>query len=269
MAFRVSFFFIQASGRIGGWSENFWSSLTDLTTCQVKAASLKNLLNNLTGAQAYCARYRISDANTFRNVITVELNTAGPQPVGSGNPDADYPSTALQLELRGAPNYKTNQWLRGLPDSVTTTSGTYNPPGYFLTAMSALIAELTSGSNQWSLNVLNVAVVPKLVSGLTNAGVVTCLGHGFATGARVRIKGFKGITGANRVWSITNLTVDTFSLNLYTPPVGFSVVPGTPTARLQTYIQPQISGGRVVRVTSHKTGRPTGLLGGRRRTRRT
>lgn len=268
MPFHVSFFFAQQSSKLGGWSENFWNNGTDLSTLSTNVLDLRKLLDDCTGAQAYCPRVRISDVGVFRNVVTIEIAGSQPNPIDSNNPDADYPSTALQLQLTAAPNYKTTQWLRGLPDSVTTLSGTYNPPGYFVTAINKLIAYLSNGANQYALNVLDKTVVPKVITNITQQGVVTCPGHGYATGNKVRVKGVKGLVVANGVWAITVIDTNTFSLNFWVPPPVVLQPYGTPTARLQSYIQVACTGGKVVRVTSHRTGRPTGLLGGRRHRRR-
>lgn len=53
------------------------------------------------------------------------------------------------------------------------------------------------------------------VGGATNASpiAITCTGHGFTTGTRVRIDYVAGNTAANGVWTITAVDANTFTLN--------------------------------------------------------
>jgi hypothetical protein len=87
----------------------------------------------------------------------------------------------------------------------------------------------------------------------------------------VRIKGYQIPRGINAVWRATVLTADTVQLNHWIAPTNPNVVAfgKNPTIRKQVYTYVSITGARIVRATSHYTGKPTELLGGRRRTRRT
>jgi hypothetical protein len=105
-------------------------------------------------------------------------------------------------------------------------------------------------------------------------GIVTAPAHGlgaFGAIVSVRIKGYQIPRGINAVWRATVLTADTVQLNHWIAPTNPNVVAfgKNPTIRKQVYTYVSITGARIVRATSHYTGKPTELLGGRRRTRRT
>lgn len=276
MPFRVSYFTIQQTGKLGGWSQNFWNSASDLSVTKANAESLYSKMGLIQGAQPYMPAYRISDITTFRNVTNVLHPGATSVPVSSSNPDADYPSTALSLKMTAALNYVTRQWLRGLPDQIIALSGTYQPsrlPGY-TTKINNFFAELKLPSNGWSMHVLDRSVLPKVLTNVVVAsGVVTVPNHGFGASGdvvKVRIKGTTGYRPLNAIWRSTIIDSNTIQLNFWTPQPSTVVIGGAnPTARLQSYILVPIQNVEVVRATSHRTGRPTDLLGGRRRARRT
>lgn len=269
MPFRVTFFWQQQSSKLGGWSENFWSSLSDVSSVQTAALALRTLMDNAKGAQVVCNTIRISDAATFRNVQNVLIPGASTIPTTPSN-DADYPSTALQLKMKAAGNYSTTQWFRGIPDANVSNSGQYNPIPSYVSKISTIAAEITNSSKQWSVRVLDRTVLKKVVSNLApTTGIVTCTAHGYGpagTTLKVRIQGFASPKVANKVWRITVIDADTFQLNFWQSTSG-PVSGNNPTARAQVYTYIQVSGLEVVRATSHRTGRPIGLLGGRRRRR--
>jgi len=268
MPFKVSFFSTQQSTLQGGWSENFWSSKLDLPACITAAQALRTKLDNLHGDQTVTPYIRISDSATFRDVKLIEIPTT-PVATLTLATTSDYPSTALLLKMTSAENYVTRQWIRGLPDNIIRESGRYRPVAAYLADFNAFIAVLTSGGNGWSMRVLDRTVPKKVVQNITAAGVVTVLAHGYAANAKVRISRAKGLTQANSVWRVTPVDADTFSLQGWVTDNPSPVYLGNGEVRLQTYVLKAIANVEVVRSSAHKTGRPFGLLGGRRRTRRT
>lgn len=271
MPFRVSFRFGQQSTKAGGWSENFWINSNDLTFVTNKANEMWTVLWNSKAAQITGQYIRISDTSTFRNVLKIRKNTGASAP--TTGTDADYPNTALTFNVVAAGNYSTRQWLRGLPDSIVAQSGTYRPTPTFVGQINAVIAVLKNSSNLWSVRALDRTVLPKVVTAMdVTTGIVTCPAHGYGPAgsvARVRVKGFSSPKQANKVWRITVIDSNTFSLSLWTPLTGTPVTGNNPTARLQTYTFVQIADLTDIVVTSHKTGRPTELLSGRPRKRKT
>lgn len=270
MPFRIKINWQQQSSKLGGWSTNFWLNSDDLTFTKAKAAELSDAINRITGAQVISPSYTISDIATFRNVENVE-NGAFPTVAATASTDADYPSTALNIVLTAAGNYKTGQWIRGIPDANISNSGRYVPQGAYAGKVAAFFGVLQSSSNLWAIRVLDRTVQKKVITGLVLAtGIVTCPAHGYGpagTTVKVRVQGFTTPKSANKVWRITVIDANSFQLNFWQVPTDTAVTGNNPTVRLQSYILIQIASGRVVRASSHYTGRPTGLLGGRRRRR--
>jgi hypothetical protein len=99
--------------------------------------------------------------------------------------------------------------------------------------------------------------------------VITITAHGFTDLDLVRISRVRGDPRSNRVWRINRIDTDTFSLIGWVElAVAFPYLGGG-TAVAQVYSFRPIVQAEVVRATSHRTGRPSGLLGGRRRRRPT
>lgn len=274
MPLRITFFSQQQSGLLGGWQENFWNLGSDPVAVQAPANALAQLLSNIKGNQAYVVRYRIASATTFRNVLTVETGYS-PSPAGTTG-DADYPSTALQLKLTanggGAGNYKTLQWMRGLPDVIVAKSGTYQPTSAFTNKLNAIFNLLTTTANGWAVNALLKTLLPTPITAFDNAtGIVTAPNHGLgAVGeiVNVRIKGTGIRNRLNNLWHVTIINTSTVQINFWVPENPYIPITGKkPTIRKQVYTQVQISTCAPGMIASHKTGRPTGLLGGRRKQR--
>jgi hypothetical protein len=139
--------------------------------------------------------------------------------------------------------------------------------------LSAFIAEYKDVNNQWSVRVLDRNVLKKVVTALAIAtGILTVPAHGYGpagTVVRIRVQGFTLPVQANQIWRATVIDADTLQLNFWTPLSNIPVYGKNPTCRLQTYVYVQSTSLEVVRATSHRTGRPIALLGGRRRRRKT
>lgn len=266
MPFRVSYFFVQQTARAGGWSENFWNGASDLNVAVTKANDLGNALLAVHGHTSYITAIRYSEVGAFRRVAVAEQTmTFNPQ-VGNAVV-SDYPTTALLLRMNSAPNYVTNQWIRGIPDSQISAGGFYVPTGTFAQAANALFGVLTTGTNQWAMRVQDKSVPKKAIFSISNTGVVTVPNHGYFDGDYIRVSRVQGFKGANGVWKIQVVDTNSFQLLFWTaPPVGTPMY-GNPTAQKQikTFISPV--GAAFIRATEHKVGRPSGVLTGRRRTR--
>jgi hypothetical protein len=276
MSFRTTIRNVQQAGdKTGGWGESFWNNTSDLTAMITLSTALRQALNDVKGNEDKLPSMRISNPDTFRLVKLVNFAGAfGSFPSVYG--DADYPSTALMLKLSAPGPYTSNQWIRGIPDQIVTAGGTYTPGGRpgWLAKMNTLLGILMSGSNGWSIRGLNRAIPRVPITGVNlTTGVVTCPNHalgGAGAIAKTRISGFKIPKGLNQVWRVTVIDANSFQLNFYAPPA-VTVVPFgvNPTSRAQLFIYVPIQTAEIIRATSHYTGRPTALLGGRRRNRQT
>lgn len=263
MPFRVSFFHQVQQAKLGGWSENYWSSHTDLERAQNSALALRPLLGQLHGSQVVQPSIRISDISTFRDVLLITVNTEPGSDVGV-SAAVDYVTTAILLKLRSAGNYTVRQWIRGIKDNMVRLGGLYSPVAADVTRMFTFLRHLESAQNGWTMRVLDRAVPKKVVAAATSAGILTVRAHGYAADSLVRVSRGKGLTEINGLWRVTVVDPDTLQLQGFVVPPLPAPYRGGATVRLQQYRLEPIQTASIVRATSHKTGRPFGLLGGRR-----
>jgi hypothetical protein len=238
---------------------------------------MSGLIYNLSGAQVSMPFYRITTLGAFRSSQTVLLTNPPTPPITPGN-DSDYPTTALQF-IMNAPGptpapYRALEWLRGIPDAITTTAGTYHPTSTFTTRLNAFFAALTASGNNWALNVLDrTQPFANLASFNQTTGVIAAPAHGVPVNGRVykvRVKGTGIRNYLNQIWSVIAPDANTLQVQNWQAPTIPAVIFGkTPTVHLQSYIQVQINAVSVGIISAHKCGRPSNLLGGRRKTRQT
>jgi hypothetical protein len=237
-----------------------------MDTAQASTRRLINAyLNGFAGQQIRVPRFRISQYGAFR-VAQLFSNGTGPATGPTAN-DADYPTTKLQVQLTGLAPQRTFQWFGGIADTSTTGGGFWTPTPDVATAFNSLVALLTTGSEGWGIYVLNPASPRLVVTNVdgTTGIVTTATNHGFATNDYVRIQRVNGIPGINGVWQITALTSPTqFQLIGW---VSTTSVMTKSNGRVQAQgrVIQQITGVTPVQVTSHRVGRPTSQLGGRRK----
>jgi hypothetical protein len=268
MPFKVAYFCQWTGERSGGWSENYWNNNTDLASVITAANGLRFPLDNCHGRQTGIPFIRISDATSFREV-TILTFPLGITPPGStpNDADSDFPTTALLLKFNGPNGYVVRQWLKGTWDGITSRGGIYSPTPTFVGNINGLVSTLTTGSNQWVLRCLDKTVPALPIADISQAGVVTVPGHPYATNDRIRISRARGLTQANKIWRVTKIDANTFSLIGWIVPTVVTPYLGNGTARKQTYTFVPIVAGKVDRVTEHHVGRPFGLLVGRRKRR--
>jgi len=268
MPFRVSIFFTQQQDLLGGWSENFWNSKTDLAAARTAGNALALALNGFHGNQTQLIAMRISDPASFR-AVDITRYALAVQPPSRGDFGSDFVTTAGLLVLGANPNYITRQWLRGIPDGDIAFGGRWSPLPTSVTAFGGVRTLLTNTSNGWVLKKQNRDTLKKVIQAVTQAGVVTCTGHGLASNDRTRISRAKGTFIINRVWQVTVIDPNTFQLIGFVQPAVPAVYLGNGTSQAQIPIYPAIGSADISRATSHRTGRPFGQLSGRRRVRRT
>lgn len=271
MAFRVTVFFEQSGDKSGGWSMNFWNNTNDLSLMQPIAQRLVDRLDDMTGVETRPVSVRISEIGAFRRIFQF-TPVVSPRGISTAPTTSDYVNTALLMKLGAAPSYQTRQWLRGIHDSVVVEGGKYRATAALMRRYTAFFTYLASGGDNWSLRVQSATAPNKDIEAISGAGVVTITGHGFpatpvgGTGlTKVRITRCKGDFFYNGVWSIKNVTTDTFSLVGWVAPGDLQPYRGGGKAILQLPVLVAINGGTFLRATSHKTGRPSNVLTGRRK----
>lgn len=268
MPFKITYFFKLQMELEAGWSFSLFNNNTDIAPARAAALALLTPLDKLGGTQTIISNIRISDLTSFRSVSLLSTTITPDADLTQSN-SSDYATTAVLLKVSGPGGYLARMWYRGVPDNIIRGAGRFNPTAAWLGYFSTMRGVLLSGSNQWSLRVLDKTVPKKIVQAVTQQGVCTVTGHGYATNSKVRISRGKGLTQINKVWRITSIDPNTFSLQGWVDPLVNTPYLGNATAQLQSPIFVPIVDVETVRASSHKTGRPFGLLGGRRRTRRT
>jgi len=288
MPFKIAYRVTMQSTKGAGWSMNFWHPASDWTKARSAALALAPALWNLMGSTAFLPSYRISQVGVFRAVQNILY--PGGTVLSTFNGDADYPSSALLIKLYGTAttNYATEQWIRGIRDEALTKGGIWAPANSpqtvnaFTVFCNVLVAQgfslrcldqTTTGQPVLNFNYsLGTFTTPNNTNPIINPGA----------GNYVRIKGMGKGSPANGVfalsWVIPTLPATPFAQipgwipSTYAP----TKVPKKPLCTQQVYIYPLVNnsagsvsglGGDIIRGTSHKTGRPTEVLSGRRKAR--
>jgi len=272
MACKVTFFWFQAMEKLAGFTETFWNVNGTLAGAFSDAQNLGSALNQLHGRQTVLQNIRVSNALNLRDTTNFPQALTIPAPQGDGA-DSDYVNTGALLVLKSAstppaPSYTTRQWVRSLWDAWVDKGGRLQSTAQFTGAANPFYLQLVgtpSTPSNWRMRVLDKSILKKRVTNITLQGVVTCPAHGYPDQSIVRISGARGMTNVNRVWIITVIDVNTFQLANASGIGGALVSNAKPMARLQSPIFVPITSAAFVRATSHKSGRPTGQLGGRRR----
>jgi hypothetical protein len=264
VAYRVSFFWQQSVSKTGGWSENFWSNLGSIPAVKTAADALLAATFAYKANPCFCPRYRISQVGKFRvsqTILTQQL------PLGTYLTNgADYPTTKVQLKLTAAASF-TNQWFGGLEDSDVRRGGFWDPVGTSVGPLNAIKAILANPVNGWSIYGLDPAVLPQLVQSFnTTTGIMVLAPGVILDQSIIRVKNVTSPKRVNRIWRAIKTADNTFQLLGWI--AGTEVFNGIKaSARLQQYAAQGIVAVDYVQSTKHNVGRPTGLLGGRRRRR--
>ncbi len=268
MPYRVSFFLKQQGDLEFGWSLNFWYPGTQIASAVAAVTDLRAALFAMTGNGVQVPRVRISNIDNFR---LIQLIRYPDESFGVTTPaiEADFVNTAFELVLTGANGAIVRQQIRGIKDGQIKDGGHYQPNGNALGQLNAFLGLLKSGG--WCLRVLTQAIPKPDVQGISATGVVTAPGHGLGVGVKKVRLSRNGVLptsfAINRIWKAATIDANTFQLIEWVQPTGF-VFYKSGTYSIQVYGYTTISDARVDRATSHKTGRPTALGSGRRKTRK-
>jgi len=267
--YRVSFLFDQDSSRLCGWSENYWNRSTSLAFVEFQAKGLRDALMECHGQEVNCRYVRISYVTGGNR--TALLKEYGPRILVTNPTDpadtADYPSTALLIQLRSLPEpaYRTHQWMRGVQDRVIWDGGRYKGGGEESKPVRAVMGYLSDANRQWALRVQDVAVPQTVITQVTLPGVISAPGHLFTSGQVIRVINARSRPDITGTWRVLNPTATTFELLGYLAPADPPTYTGGARAYAVSYTYPQIWDAKILRSTSRKVGRPFGLCTGARR----
>jgi hypothetical protein len=269
MGFRVSFFWKQQAELEGGWSENYWADGVTSTQLVTYATTLRNLFNQVKGFGVWCPKFRISNPDVFRSGFNTRFPGAAPA-TGAADRSADYFTTKWQIKQRCSAGTVT-QWFGGCEDISIVRASLDRASTAISRNWADVVAELQGAGRPWRLRMLDPTVLPIPVLTINpETGLVTVGAHNFLTNDRVRISRINGLTDANGIWRVINATSSTTSFSLAGWIPSTQVYSKSPSAqvRLQKYAYQSITNISLERATSHKVGKPTDLLGGRRKKRK-
>lgn len=280
--FRVTF---DITYNQGGYSFSHYRNDAGYDTALGEAEQLLVAYMTLLGAQVYCRNIRVSDV-TIPGDSVVNDRTFATMAAGFPVNDADQliktaisdgPDlwwTAALLRLGAGPGMYGHQFVRLIPDTLTQaafggTAGQIDWDKALVKYFNRLIV------GQWGM--LGIPRGPLLRKPITSIGAAVALKrtittgapHGLAVGAKFRIGGFRGGSGTSVNGDyIVDEVVDANTLRILDQPSINIVFPVTnwgqlwPTTRVfGAYVKDQC---RFRRFTKRNTGRPFGVLVGRR-----
>jgi len=262
-----------------GWSETYATNAADI-------AAARTVAFNLSQARRQCL-------TQYFSVVGTRISTmpdVGPSksqiwaPAGpvrgflSGG--EDYPNVASLMRLNGG-EHSTNRDMRGWPDNDITSSVAGAPITLSPGAKSLLnnfITFLAGGSYGWMrsaepgdptyLDYKVATVVPDAANGISKLNGVVPAGMIAAPLKPIVVSGFSGpLSKLNGTFSPKEYEVAAGYIQvkrLVTESAANGYVVGTAKVAKQGLAFQVIEGGGFVRISARKTGRPFGLLRGRR-----
>lgn len=261
-----------------GWSETYYSALTSVSGATTAAQGLIQARR-----QILCKDFSVVAARLTGDILAPPARTQlfvnpGTLP-GALSPLEDYPNTAILYQMRGPNSRNISKDIRGFPDnfieSQVATGIALVPFGR--TLLDTFLAYLVSSGLGWRVNgrfgdpgvagfrSTSVTVSPggfAAINGAVPAGWLTSPPTIQVRGFKTPISNFNGTYGS-KSYAATGGTIlipqslGTIDAQPYANGGGVTVSQQTPA-----FIAPNAA--TLVRVSSRKTGRPFGLLRGRR-----
>jgi hypothetical protein len=254
--FRTTFFFEQ---RDNGWSESVHSILTDPIALKAQAIGYVLVRMPLCTPSTLLTHIRISDDLVFRDIILDPLVL----PIPGTNPEAvnESPWTAVDVRMSASPTVQRSLFLRGLPDGQVDGSLPEFTPG-FQASFNAFKSELLT--DNWGIKQKDRSQVKQpilSVDGLGNVVMAVPLA-GLAVKSVVQLLGVPRSKVPGRLFLIDVFT-DASHFHVRGWPAGVTLTSQgffRPVVYLITPIVQVVADA----VTERRTGRPFGLLRGRR-----
>jgi hypothetical protein len=269
MAFkgRVTIFFRQADY---GWSENFRLSSPTYNDCQVWASGYVQVRRHIMGQDAQIIGWRVSDDSVYRDAIVGSYNPVIENPDATGGFVAwssEQPTVCVVLRLYGSPIARRFLYIRGLTALDTASEQAFTFNAFTQKNWQNYLAFIQTGPIVIPAT-LDTGAPPLLIINIEPKNLVVLADNtGLTVGQRVRVAGQRRRRNPVGYWTIGSLVGETsITLNACDLPADY-VYDGTP-CNLKTYASPPtdvaVSQVQIMRVGSHRTGRPFGAPRGRR-----
>lgn len=272
---KLTVFWGQASSRLVGWSENFWSRSFTAINAQSEAAArdLISVCYAAKGKQTINTGFRLSEWNEngtpkrISQLFDVQLTENNPNQKVEN--DSDYPTIAFLLTgASSTPVRRTQQWFRGVWDDAVMTGGRIRPE-VGNQERNEIVKKLNAG---WGIRVRQPNVparVPISSFAAATGTVTTSAAHGLVAEDRVALYGLErsspDLMDPNQVWTVASVPNATSFVVLGWRISDDHLVFTRPTSKMQKVSYTIATATwSFTRTTSRQVGRPFGSPSGRR-----
>lgn len=267
MAYRVSFIFQQDADEDGGWSVNLHNTLTNVTAVATSAYALRAKLMGFVGGGCYCNEIRAANMANARDVAQYPFYGSNP-PLGNSTTDANFQNVAVLLKLATSQGNSVSMWVKGVPMNCLQGGGRLALTPTSQLNMNAVTTELENPARGWACYCQDRTIPRTGITAATSAGVVTAPGHGLTGTNTIKVSRTTGIVNLNNTWKCSVIDNNNVQLQMQ----GGKPLSGAYTGGGSLYLlfsdTFSIADAIVSRASSRKTGRPSRLLSGRRKTRK-
>lgn len=275
---KVTVFWGQASSRLVGWSENFWSrTYTTITDQSITAArDLISVCYAAKGKQTINTGFRLSLWNAngspqrISQLFDVQLTENNPNQKVEN--ESDYPTIAfLLVGASTEPVRRTQQWFRGVWDDAVMSGGRIRAE-IGNQERNQIIQNLNTN---WGIRIRQPNTPARVgisVFQATTGTITTTAAHGLVVEDRVALYGLEAsspdLQDPNQTWTVASVpNASSFTIQGWRANTEH-VVYTRPTSKMQKIVF-TVSSAKwsFTRTTSRQVGRPFGSPSGRRRRR--
>lgn len=264
-----------------GWSESWYADKPDFNSALNSLEKVGKARAKMLSAQAHLTGIRVSDIARRGDAYVKNFIDNGLYDREASERPSDYPTQAWYVQCLTGEGSRRQIHLRGQPDSAFDVGANVHnfrntvPPAYLLNALEQYIATLKAESwgvygNDTTANNPErlVTEVKRVVPTVDDSYLITAPGHTLVAGDYLipyRLSGqYPELTGKLRVKSTLGDTITLFKRSTLSP---FPVYDNDGTIRKWAPGVRQILTAAFVRMSKRDTGRPFGLLVGRRTAR--
>jgi hypothetical protein len=275
-AYKLSLFYVHNAERDAGWSENWYTSVSDLTTIEGNpnewqsglAGKLALASMRLHGRTAFVKYVRIAELAAPRRTRVVNTRLQyNPQVPGTETWETDQTTSGLNLRVFAGNGVNSDHQLRGIPDGMIGQNGRFRPTDDYFGRLGEF--HLFRAQNNIVVRFKDESQQKKPIEAITQTGIVTITNHGYNTNDLVRVGLLRGLEVFNGVWRINRIDANQFQLRFAVATT--DVLRNSPSSYAQKLGFDSIGpdSWEITFATSHKVGKPTRVRVGRRTARRT
>lgn len=251
-----------------GWSETIYVNVANLTLAIAAVKRLIKVRVPMLGLNSQLDEVRVSDEVVKRD-SQIYIPPVGDRKAKAGAPSL-MANVNLTCRLEGGDTFIVRRTLalRGLPNTAMDgPAQKYVAGGAFDDLFDKYLKVLKD--DHWAIRYRNKLVPVLDINNVTQAAVggictiTTDLPHNFIPGQTVFINGVNGARQVNGLWIVLQApTALTFQIQLQTVIRNYT---GGGKCSVNAYLMAEVNNGIIIRSATHRAGRPSGQLRGRRR----